>query len=87
MSNTSMNTPAVTWEEPTTARRGRKGVMPAIVEQLKSRPGQWARIEVAQATASTYAMRHPEIEVTSRNKGKPNEAVYARYIGTEATDA
>ena len=87
MSNTSMNTPAVTWEEPTTARRGRKGVMPAIVEQLKSRPGQWARIEVKQAGAAQYAKRHPEIEVTSRNAGKPNKAVYARYIGTGGTDA
>lgn len=87
MNNTSMNTHAVTWEEPTAVRRGRKGVMPAIVEQLKSRPGQWARIEVAQATAAQYALRNPEVEVTSRNQGKPNEAVYARYIGTGGTDA
>lgn len=82
-----MNTNTVTWEEPPVTRRGRKGVMPAIVEQLKTRPGQWARIQVKQVTASQYAKRHPEIEVTSRNAGKPSRAVYARYIGTEATDA
>lgn len=87
MSNTSMNTPAVTWEEPPVTRRGRKGVMPAIVEQLKSRPGQWARIEASQAGAAKYARRHPEIEVTSRNAGKPSRAVYARYIGAESADA
>lgn len=82
-----MNTNTVTWEEPPAPRRRRKGVMPAIVEQLKSRPGQWARIEAKQANAAQYARRHPEIEVTSRNQGKPNQAIYARYIGTEATDA
>lgn len=32
-----MNTNTVTWEEPPARRRGYEGVMPAIVEQLKSR--------------------------------------------------
>ena len=87
MSNTSMNTRAVTWEEPPASHRGRNGYMPAIVEQLKTRPGQWARIETSQPNAAQYAKRHPEIEVTARNVGKPSEAVYARYIGTESADA
>lgn len=87
MSNTSMNTPALTWEEPPAGKQGRPGKMRAIVEQLKTRPGQWARIEAKQRAAAAYARRHPEIEVTVRNYGKPNQAVYARYIGTESTDA
>ena len=82
-----MNTPIVTWEEPPADNRGRPSKLPAVAEQLKTRPGQWARIEVSYQTAASYAKRHPEVEVTTRNYRKPNEAVYARYIGTETTDA
>jgi|GEM_PF-5129197 len=77
----------ITWEEPPGDHRGRPTKMPVIVEQLKTRPGQWARTEVSYKTAAGYAKRHPEIEITSRNLGKPNEALYARYIGTESNDA
>ena len=82
-----MKTPTVTWEEPPASARGRIGIMPTIVEQLKTRPGQRARIEVKQSAATNYAKRHPEIEITARNKGKTDEAVYARYIGTETPNA
>ena len=77
----------VTWEEPPTNKVRGGSKMPAIAEQLKTRPGQWARIDAKQRAAAGYAKRHPEIEVTVRNFGKPNEAVYARYIGTESNDA
>ena len=77
----------VTWEEPPTTKGGGAFKMPAIAEQLKTRPGQWARIDAKQRAAAGYAKRHPEIEVTVRNFGKPDEAVYARYIGTESNDA
>ena len=77
----------VTWEEPPANKGAGKNKMPAIVEQLKTRPGQWARIDVKQKTASQYAQKHPEIEATCRNYGKPSEAVYARYIGTETPNA
>lgn len=87
MSSTSMNTPALTWEEPPAGKQGRAPKMPAIVEQLKTRPGQWARIDISQSAAFRYSKRHPGIEVTARNIGKPNKAVYARYIGTGGTDA
>ncbi|WP_288756284.1 MULTISPECIES: hypothetical protein [Micrococcales] len=77
----------VTWEEPPTTKGGGAFKMPAIAEQLKTRPGQWARIEAKQSAATNYAKRHPEIEITARNKGKTDEAVYARYIGTETPNA
>lgn len=71
----------VTWEEPPTSNRGRPSKMSAIVEQLKTRPGRWARIDVSPATAYNYSQGHPEIEITIRNRGKSNKAVYAIYIG------
>lgn len=78
-----MSEQTVTWEEPPVEPRGRKGGMRAAVEQLKTRPGQWARIEASPSAAWQYARNHPEIETTVRNQGKPDQAVYARYIGTE----
>lgn len=80
-----MSKQTVTWEEPPADPRTIG--MPAIVEQLKTRPGQWARIEAKPAAAWNYAKRHPEIEIASRSNGTPNKAVYARYIGTESNDA
>lgn len=82
-----MNTKTVTWEEPPAKKVRGGSKMPAIAEQLKTRPGQWARIDAKQRAAAGYAKRHPEIEVIARNIRKPDEAVYARYIGTESNDA
>lgn len=47
-----------------------------VAEQLKTRPGRWARITVSQAAAFNYVKDHPEIEITTHNRSKSNEAIY-----------
>lgn len=81
------------WEQPP-ARRGAAGgtdKYDALTEQLKSRPGQWARVPehlVSKPLALASSIRYgktkafqPEGSFEASARG---EFVYARYVGDDA---
>lgn len=72
---------------PRRERRSGRGHVQAFVRELKARPGEWAIYPHPVKGASQSAAsgnnnrRFPGTEWTSRNVGKPDFALYARWVG------
>jgi hypothetical protein len=81
------------WGDPPPAKGGRNRQVhyEELIEQLKARPGEWAKIHfeaynTGRSCAATLKRRFaPDVEVTAR--GKQGEAcdVYARFVGQATT--
>ena len=62
---------------------GRTGWRPSVVEELKKRPGQWAKVETDVRTSLTGMWKRLGCEAVSRNSRKVGKAhmgdIYARW--------
>lgn len=70
------------WEEPpTTNSRGRSSEKPRIVEVLKRKPGQWARVQDGmKSSGGAAAWKKLGCEaVTRKPEGSDRYAVWARW--------
>lgn len=92
-----MNT---TWEKPpqTTGRGSvRSTVHREIAAQLRTRPGEWARIRddgtsqaasyINKGTVAAYQPAGDYEAVSRRNTDGKTFTVWARYVGTSTTEA
>lgn len=72
------------WETPDVARgKGMRGRWPAIIEQLKERPGEWAVVdEDASPNITTFLKSRYGVEAVARGvKNGRAERIYARWVG------
>jgi hypothetical protein len=72
-------------------RRRRAGKWQAITSELRSRPGEWARVDTVSNTAFATMLKQGklgdaepgEFEATCRRNDDGSYDIYARYVGTE----
>lgn len=74
----------VTWEEPEDSVNDSLFTK-EVREQLKAKPGEWARIAVASRSLRTrWRKQYPGFEFTSRTvegETRSRGALYARWVG------
>jgi hypothetical protein len=80
----------LTWQNPPARKKQTYTSRPetqAIIDALKSRPGEWALIKKdVSVNTTTWWKKRPGIEAKSSTMGKPQGKcdVYARYVGIAA---
>lgn len=81
---------AIKWEEPPMHNARRSSKWPAIFDELRTRPREWALVQedttpstVGNIKRGTYAGSNPgEFEARSVSAGDGKKSnVYARYVG------
>jgi hypothetical protein len=78
--------PKVKWMDPPESKSpGNHAVIRGLLDQLRTRPGQWALIreDVVQGSTGSYKQRYGSegFEFTSRKTGPGKANLFGRYVG------